>query len=123
MTADEIHDENVKAFAEALGECADAIEIDRWHPPLLIQNMSDDDCVFQLEQRGWGVVARVESSSDFEYFPHMLAASAELLDVMEDCKGVLQSFEDQLKGKCVALTIVLEKACAVIAKAKGRAAT
>lgn len=27
MTADEIHDENVKAFAEALGECADAITV------------------------------------------------------------------------------------------------
>jgi hypothetical protein len=51
----------------------------------------------------------------------LIAAAPELLERLEDAAGVLQSIEDQLKGKSVAVTAVLEYAKAAIAKAKGEA--
>lgn len=50
---------------------------------------------------------------------NLLAAAPELLAAMEDCAGVLQSIEDQLHGKSVAVVEVLKQARAAIAKAKG----
>ncbi len=48
----------------------------------------------------------------------LIAAAPELLEALDDCRGVLQSFEDQLKGRSFAVTDVLRKARAAIAKVK-----
>lgn len=42
---------------------------------------------------------------------------SELIDCLDDCRGVLQSFEDQLQGKSGAVTAVLQKAIKTIKKA------
>lgn len=41
-----------------------------------------------------------------------------LLDALSDCCGVLQSIEDQLKGKSVAVTAVLQAGRAAMEKAQ-----
>jgi len=50
---------------------------------------------------------------------HLLAAAPDMLEALNDCAGVLQSIENQLKGKSFAVTAVLKKARAAIAKAEG----
>lgn len=51
----------------------------------------------------------------------LIAAAPELLERLQDCVKVLQSFQDQLQGKSIAVTANLEYARAAIAKAEGRA--
>lgn len=99
------------------------------HPPLLVQSGDDTYRHFQLEQEGWGIVATVESQSDFERFPFMLAASAEML---EFCYEMVQYLELKLDGwrrvdhlpedHAIVFTAVryLEKCQALIRKAEGR---
>ena len=46
----------------------------------------------------------------------LMVAAPDLADALDDCAGVLQSFENQLKGKSFAVTTVLAKARAALAK-------
>lgn len=48
----------------------------------------------------------------------LIAAAPDLLEALDDCAFVLQSINDQLKGKSVAVVTVLEKARDAIEKAK-----
>ena len=47
----------------------------------------------------------------------LIAAAPDLFDALDDCRGVLESIEDHLKGKSVAVTAVLQKAREAIAAA------
>ena len=85
------------------------------HPPLSVQGDVDTGH-FQLEQEGWGIVARVESLSDFPHFPDMLAASAELLEAL---KRVREAF--YVVGTSKALRAAFEGTKELVAKAEGRA--
>ena len=85
------------------------------HPPLSVHRDGDNGD-FRLEQDGWGIVARVESTSDFEHFPYMLAASAEMLEAL---KRVRQAF--YVDGTSKALRAAFEGTKELVAKAEGRA--
>ena len=52
-------------------------------------------------------------------YARLITAAPELLDALVDCAGVLQSIEDQLNGRSVAVTAVLLKARAAITEAEG----
>ena len=58
-----------------------------------------------------------EGTAEDEANAKLIAAAPELLEALTDCKGVLDSFEQQLNGKSIAVTEVLTKARAAIAKA------
>ena len=45
----------------------------------------------------------------------LIAAAPDLREALEDCAGVLQSIENQLKGRSMAVTAVLKKARAALA--------
>jgi len=47
----------------------------------------------------------------------LIAAAPELLAALEDCAGVLESIDKQLRGKSYAITEVLRKSRAAISKA------
>lgn len=47
----------------------------------------------------------------------LMNAAPKLLAALDDCRGVLRSIENQLKGKCFAVTDVLRKAEEALAEA------
>jgi hypothetical protein len=67
--------------------------------PLRIQNASDDYRTFQLEQEGWGIVASVEHTSDFENFPHMLAAAPQMLEALQEAWNVICWAAQEAQGR------------------------
>ena len=84
---------------------------------LVVQNANDDYSSFQLEQEGWGIVARVHSQSDDPRFPFVLAAAPELLAVCRDVLAKLNARPDRWQ------VFARDRADlhAVIAKATGEA--
>lgn len=60
-----------------------------------------------------------DGAINHEVNARLIAAAPELLEALDDCAGVLQSIENQLSGKSVAVTAVLEKARAAIKKTEG----
>jgi hypothetical protein len=70
-------------------------------------------------QSGITIIQHLNGTTEKEIHANarLIAAAPELLDILKDCAGVLQSFEDQLKGKSFAVTDVLAKSRAAIAKA------
>ena len=68
----------------------------------------------QVAEEGTGKTIAV--TYDAKHAP-LVAAAPAMLDALEDCRGVLKSIDDQLKGRSIAVTAVLEKARAAIASA------
>jgi hypothetical protein len=75
---------------------------------------------FERGRPGWRIVG-VAAGRDEEAAcnARLMAAAPDMLEALNDCAGVLQSIENQLKGKSFAVTAVLKKARAAIAKAEG----
>ena len=61
----------------------------------------------------------IDFDGEAEANARLIAAAPELLEALIDCGSVLQSIENQIKGKSVAITLVLEKFRAVITKVTG----
>lgn len=73
---------------------------------------------FERGHPGWRIVGAAHGGEQCAN-ARLMAAAPDMLEALNDCAGVLQSIENQLKGKSFAVTAVLKKARAAIAKAEG----
>ena len=90
------------------------------HPPLVVNGGDDFYRHFELEQVGWGVVAKVESVSDFEAFPFMLAAAPEMQEALDEAEQALAIGAQNCGGEEVEsiFTAPLKAVRAALAKAR-----
>lgn len=94
------------------------------HPPLTVQSANEDYTRFKLEQEGFGIVATVESQSDFPEFSFLLASAPELLlaceDAIHDIRYVIsQPWSKRSEGDTVVLKSRLNCLISAVAKATG----
>lgn len=101
---------------------------EREHPPLVVNGGDEGYRHFELEQVGWGVVAKVESVSDFPDFPFMLAAAPEMRAVLERLTRAAQHRDNhqgdpmRLIETRAELEAAAKEACKVLSKARNGSA-
>jgi len=82
--------------------------------------IEDGHVVFRMiDDGGDSLREDITAIVDTETMATLIANASEVLNALEHCEVVLGSLEDQLKGKCHALTSVLAKARSAIFDATG----